>query len=619
MESAAMPTNACIGARRAAPAVTALFMAFLSAGCTTAAGPGPRLTLRINDNWQYQQGESEEMKPPGGPWRNISLPHTWNALDGQDGGDDYFRGPGWYRKTVRVDPRWRDKRVVLRFQGAFVVTDVYWNGEHVGEHRGGFAAFAFDVTRYVRFNAPNSLLVRVSNARYDDVPPLSADFTFFGGIYRSVDLLVLEPVCICPTYFGSPGVFITPRLNSDGSASVEVKTLLSSARNAPAQVRIRTRILDARSATVCDEAVDASVPPAGESTIQQTLGLAVPHLWQARRDPYLYRVVVELSETDCLLDRVEQPLGFRTFEVDPERGFILNGRHYDIHGACMHQDRLNRGWARTESDIAADMKFVLDLGCTAVRLAHYQHNQVTYDLCDRSGIVVWTEIPLINEITASQAFTDNCRQQLCELILQNYNHPSVCFWGLHNEITLRRDGRPDQTALIHELQLLAKQLDSTRLTTCAAAGPVEHPANWQADVMACNLYFGWYNGRPADFAPWIDALFQARPGRAIGVSEYGAGANVAQHEDPPFMPKHDGLWHPVEWQLLFHREHWRMMQQRPRLWCKFVWNLFDFASDGRNEGGVPGRNDKGLVTYDRGTKKPAYDFYRAEWISAPDE
>lgn len=342
-----------------------------------------------------------------------------------------------------------------------------------------------------------------------------------------------------------------------------------------------------------------------------------PRMWRGVLSPHQYRARVELWSNYAVLDRVFTDFGIRTFRVDPQRGFLLNEEPYDLRGVSRHQDRLDKGWAISREDIAEDFRILRELGCTAVRLAHYPHDEIAYEEADRAGLVVWAEIPLVDQIHPSEAFSRTTHQQLREMIEQHFNHPSICFWGVHNEVTAPWKSGPDPTALVAELHRAAKQLDPSRLTVCAACDPVEHPANWQTDLTAFNRYYGWYAGKVEEFGPWADGVHAAHPKTPLGISEYGAGASATLRRWPATQPVHNGPEHPEQWQTELHRGHWMAMRERPYLWCKFIWNGFDFACDARREGDLPGRNDKGLVTFDRKTRKEAFHWYRAAWSSDP--
>jgi beta-galactosidase len=340
-----------------------------------------------------------------------------------------------------------------------------------------------------------------------------------------------------------------------------------------------------------------------------------PHLWNGLSDPYLYHVFVELWNGDAIVDMISQPLGFRSCRIDPNEGFFLNGLHYDLHGVSMHQDWLDRGWAIGDAERTANFALLKEIGATALRLSHYEHAEQTYDLADRNGIVLWSEVPVINRITDSPAFYRNAEQQLRELIRQRYNHPSVVCWGVFNEITLKQG--PVATNLISQLTRIVAEEDPTRPSASAANSKDDDPTTRYSQWLAFNKYFGWYDGQTEGFGAWADRFHAKYPDRAIGITEYGAGASIRQHSENPTEPKPDGHFHPEEYQNLLHEIQWQQMKARPYLWCKFVWNLCDFAADARNEGDTGGRNDKGLVTYDREVRKDAFYWYKANWSAEP--
>ncbi len=578
-----------------------------------------RMDVNLDSDWRFVRQDAAGAQATGfddSSWASLNLPHTWNNLDGETYTKNYYRGIGWYRKHYAVDGNLAGRRFFLKFNGAFSVADVYVNGSFVGEHQGGFAAFAFDVTPLLKVGADNVIAVKVNNAVNTNIPPLSADFTFFGGLYRDVHLLVTDPVQISPLDYGSPGVFLKTTDVSADSANLQVNAIVSNGTETAQTVTVRSVVTDAEKNIVAVLTNVVTLPPAGASNVVATTTIMRPHLWNGLPDPYLYRTFTELWRGSEAVDVVAQPLGFRYFSVDANRGFFLNGRHYDLHGVSMHQDWPDRGWALTDAQRDTNFKLLKEIGATAVRLSHYEHDDNTYQLADQSGIILWSEIPLVNRITESPAFYANAKQQLIELIRQRYNHPSVVCWGVFNEITMKAGPRPVQLA--SELARLAAQEDPTRPSTSAANSGDEEPSNWCTEWSSFNKYFGWYNGRLGDFGPWADEIHAKYPGRKLGISEYGAGASIYQHsEDPVNEPQNSGHYHPEEYQNLFHETYWQEMQARPFLWCKFVWNMFDFAVAGRDEGDTPGRNDKGLVTYDRQVRKDAFYYYKANWTTDP--
>ncbi len=581
---------------------------------------GHREDISLDSGWRFIRQDVTGAQANGfddSGWTNLNLPHTWNNLDGQDGGNNYYRGIGWYRTHYTVDASDTNRCFFLKFDGANIVSDVYVNGNFVGEHQGGFAAFVFDVTPYLNVGGDNVIAVKVNNAYNAGVPPLSADFTFFGGLYRDVHLLVTDPVQVSPLNYGSPGVYLKPTNVSSTSANLQVTALVSNASPAAVNVTVRTVIADAATNVVTALTNMVTLPGASLSNVAANTVIANPHLWNGLADPYLYHVFVEVYNGRNLTDVVGQPLGLRWFRVDPTNGFFLNGRYYDLHGVSMHQDWLNCGWALSNAQRETNFMFMKELGVTAMRMCHYQHNEYEYELADRNGIILWSEIPLVNSTTETTAFYNNAKQQLRELIRQNYNHPAVVCWGMYNELSLNVNTSP--TNLVNQLVQLEAQEDPTRPSTAATLASNGDANSWYPQLSGFNEYFGWYEDPLNGLAAWADAIHAAHPTNCIGISEYGAGASIYQHsENPVSKPGTTGApFHPEEWQNIVHETNWAAMKARPFLWCKFVWNLFNFAVDSRNEGDTPGRNDKGLVTYDRLVRKDAFYFYKANWTTNP--
>lgn len=576
----------------------------------------PRTEISLNAGWRFFAGDEPRAAEPDfddAGWQAVDLPHTWNARDGEDGGNDYRRGAGWYRRHVRIDPPLAGRRLYLQFDGASLMADVWVNGRHLGRHVGGFARFRFDATEALKAGADNVVAVRVDNGRLG-IPPISADFTFFGGLYRGVSLLATDPVQISAMDYGSPGVYIVQKKVTPGTAELEVRTKLENHSAKACDVELRTSILDAGGAVVCTASKTVTLGSHGAVDAAEPLTLAHPHLWNGLADPYLYTARVELYASGRLRDAIEQPLGVRFFHIDPDHGFFLNGHYLDLHGVNRHQDRIDKGWAISEADEAEDFAIIRELGCTAVRVSHYQQSDTWYQRCDKAGVVVWAEIPFVNEALGTPEFLENAEQQLRELIRQNYNHPSIFFWSVGNET---KGAAADH--VIAQLAAVAHEEDPTRLSTLASNHPADDPQNWHTDVVGFNRYNGWYNdNRPiSDLAPEIDRIHADHPRACFGFSEYGAGASIYQHEENPPRPAPKGPFHPEEYQAELHEAYWAALKTRPFVWGKFIWCMFDFASDGRNEGDHSGRNDKGLVTYDRKTRKDAFYFYKANWSDEP--
>lgn len=570
-----------------------------------------RSNLLLNDNWQFRF--SHQVQP--GSAQRVDLPHTWNAQDALAGKVDYKRGLGNYEKKLFVDEKWKGKRLFIRFEGANTVTHLFVNGKCVGEHRGGYGAFVFEITHAVTYGQENSILARVNNAEQLDIMPLVGDFNMYGGIYRDVHLLVTEDVCISPLDYASSGVRLVQDSVSSAYARVNAKIQLSSSSEEDRKVELRLRLKDDKG-TVIQEKCKVVALSAKENIGEEIpVEVVKPHLWNGREDPYLYRVEVALLENGKVLDEVVQPLGLRYYRIDPERGFFLNGRHLQLKGVCRHQDRSEVGNALRKEHHDEDVALMLEMGVNAVRLAHYPQSSYFYDLMDKYGIIVWAEIPFVGPggyadkgFVDTESFRHNGKEQLRELIRQHYNHPSICVWGLFNELKTAGD---NPVAYIKELNELAHQEDPTRWTTSASNQSGE--INYITDAIAWNRYDGWYGGDPGTLGVWLDDMHRQKPELCIGISEYGAGASVYHQQDSLLQPVPSGWWHPENWQTYYHRANWQIISSRPFVWGSFVWNMFDFGAAHRTEGDRPGINDKGLVTYDCKVKKDAFYFYKANW------
>ncbi len=601
------------------PSVLALL---LSVAAAHAAAP--REDTSLDANWRFLRQDVPAASAPAfddSAWEKVTLPHTWNAQDGQDGGSNYYRGPAWYRTHLAVTPA-AGKSYFLQFDGAALVADVFLNGKPVGTHAGGFQAFCFDITPLLNPTGDNVLAVKVNNARDPRVAPLAGDFTIFGGLYRHVHLLTRNNFSIAPIDDGiaSPGIYLKQSNVSADKADVEATINIMGGPGAPkGPVTIQWTLLDADHKALQTGAVGVNLTTVNAGTLitspsEATAKFSIdrPHLWNGIQDPYMYSVQIDVKSGDTILDSDTQPLGLRFFRVDPDKGFFLNGRPYSLHGVNRHQDRLDKGWAISRADMEEDYRLIAGMGCTAVRLAHYQHDQYFYDLCDRGGMAVWAELCLVNDIDLAPEFAQISKQQLTELIKQNYNHPGIFFWSIYNEQHMAVTDQP-RLGLVSSLNALARQLDSTRLTVGASDRPPAHPITLLTDLTAYNRYDGWYTGAPEAWPATLDTLRQALPARAYSMSEYGAGASVIQHQENPPKPTTTARWHPEEWQCLVHEAAWKALAARPYIWGTFLWNFADFGVDSRSEGDTLGRNDKGLVTYDRKIKKDAYYFYQATW------
>jgi len=607
--------------RRFSFILTGLFLLAM-AGLSAVAADSLRESVKLTSGWRFIPNDwPDALRADSSTWEGVELPHTWNAVDGVNGGLDanhrgYRRAPAWYALQLPALDLAHGRRVYLKFNGASVVADVYLNGGHLGQHRGAFGAFAFEITNRLNRTGADELRVRVDNGWVADVAPLAGDFTLFGGIYRPVELIVTPPVCINPLDHASPGVALIQKSVTRDRAEIEVRVAVSRPASGAQYATLRASLLDAAGKLVLRE--DRAVTWAGEAgTAQIPLVVDVPHLWNGVKDPYLYSVASELMVNGRVVDRVIQPLGLRFCRVDPQLGFFLNGAPYLLRGVGCHQDRAGKGWAVSEADERDDLAIIREMGANAVRLAHYPHSATFLDGCDRAGLLVWAEIPLVNKVRNTPEFYANAEQQLVELIRQQRNHPAVVMWGLFNELYHQGPSDPCED-LVARLQAVAKREDPTRLTTAASNQRDRKQINGTPDLIACNTYPGWYDdggpGMSSSVTSWLDATDH----RGLGVSEYGAGASIFQHEDwPPAKPNPTGAWHPEEYQALCHEQQYRQLLQYTAVWGAFVWNAFDFASADRTEGDRHGINDKGLVTYDRQTRKDAFYFYKANWNPDP--
>ena len=569
-----------------------------------------RQDILLNNDWNFRFSHQVQK----GTEVRVDLPHTWNAQDALSGKIDYKRGIGNYEKNLFIRPEWKGKRLFIRFEGVNNIADVFINRRHIGEHRGGYGAFIFEITGKVEYGKENSILVRVNNGEQLDIMPLVGDFNFYGGIYRDVHLLITDETCISPLDYASPGVRLIQDSVSHRYAKVRAIVDLSNGSSGNQEVELNVRLLDGQ--RVVKEGTK-NVNLSGNEVMQQELTFEIdqPHLWNGRQDPFLYQAEVTLFRNGQMVDRVTQPLGLRFYRIDPDKGFFLNGKHLPLQGVCRHQDRSEVGNALRPQHHEEDVALMLEMGVNAVRLAHYPQATYFYDLMDKNGIIVWAEIPFVGPggyndkgFVDLPAFRANGKEQLKELIRQHYNHPSICVWGLFNELTELGE---NPVEYIKKLNVLAHQEDTTRPTTSASNQMGD--LNFITDAIAWNRYDGWYGGTPADLGKWLDRMHKDHPKICIAISEYGAGASIYHQQDSLVKTVPTSWWHPENWQTYYHIENWKTISSRPYVWGSFVWNMFDFGAAHRTEGDRPGINDKGLVTFDRKVRKDAFYFYKANW------
>ncbi len=563
-----------------------------------------RNIISLNCNWRFIQKNAGLPETLPEDWQQVNLPHTWNAIDGMDGNGAYDRGTYWYAKefTTPKQPL-AGGRVYVEILAAGQQATVYVNGTEVTYHEGGYSTFRADITDLCKEDGDNLLVIACSNEYKDSVYPQSADFTFYGGLYRGVNLISVPDAHFDLDYYGGPGLMVTPKPCEEcGGATFEVEAFVT---NPDENFTVLYSIKDADGHEVASAA-----RPADDT--KTTIYVPDVTRWNLD-DPYLYTVTATLQRRNEAYDEVSARVGVRSFSVDPDKGFIINGVETPLRGVSRHQDQLYKGNALSKEDHYHDAELIKELGANTIRLAHYQHNQYFYDACDELGFAVWAEIPFISVFNADPAAHQNCISQMKELIIQNYNHPSIMFWGVSNEILI--GGISEQLVENHkELNDLCHQLDPTRLTTIAhvTMTPVESPIHNITDIESYNHYFGWYGGKMEDNGPWLDNFHKVHPKICLGLSEYGCEGIITYHGPNPACKDYS-----EEYQALYHEHMAKVLDERPWMWSSHVWNMFDFGCAARDEGGVAGRNNKGLMTMDRKTKKDSYFIYQAYWTTKP--
>ena len=578
-----------------------------------------RESQSLNQNWKFARTAEIPAELPEG-WESVSLPHTYNAADGQDGGNDYYRGPAVYVRTLRTPGESKNKEFYLECLGAAMTAEVFLNGTRLSRHEGGFSTFRVRLTEALRpTGCDNLLAIRVDNSENDRVYPQKADFTFYGGLYRDVNLITVPQAHFALIPDGTPGIHVISEVDlAHRSAAVQVDVQTEGVADGET-VELRIFGADDEDSQHAGGAACQTVRAAvRDNHARGSFHLDPVHLWDGLADPYLYTAEAvlisegEAGDEESVLDAVSTRFGVRSFRVDPEKGFFLNGRPYPLRGVSRHQDRLGVGNAITPAMMEEDMAVIRDIGANSLRLAHYQQAQAFYDLCDENGILVWAEIPFITKFM--EKGIQNTLDQMRELITQSSNHPSIYCWGLSNEITASSPVTEELMENHRMLQKLCHEMDPTRPTVMAHAFMLEKdsPLIGIADLGCYNLYFGWYLGELDQNDSFLDEYHSLYPERAIGLAEYGADANIQFHAEHPAQGDYS-----EEFQCVYHEHMVRMIQDRPYLWTTYVWNLFDFAADGRDEGGKKGQNQKGLVEFDHKTRKDAFYLYKALWSREP--
>lgn len=560
--------------------------------------------MELNRDWYFTKENTVIPSTLPVNWEKVHLPHTWNGQDGQDGKGDYHRGACWYAREFSTPASSGSLRTYLEVLACSLTGKVYVNGKEAGYHEGGYSSFTLDITDLLNPSGSNLLVICADNSDQSHIYPRMADFTFYGGLYRGVNLITVPQTHFDLEYLGAPGLTITTKVQpEDNSALIHLNSFVV---NSGDDYTVRYLITDH-----LDNPVAEVWRPAMEP--QTDVLLPHPHLWQGVEDPYLYHCTASLVYRNETVDEVSSAFGIRSFHVDPEKGFFLNGKPMMLRGVSRHQDRLHKGYALTRAEHYEDAALIAELGANTVRLAHYQHSRDFYDACDEYGFIVWAEIPYISSQNDDPAAHENCRSQMKELICQNFNHPSICFWGISNEITIAGE-KPGMVENHTDLHKLAKSLDPSRLTTIAHVSmlPVDSALHGITDVESYNHYFGWYGGTYDNNEKWLDNFHEAHPQICLGLSEYGAEGIITYQPDEPKCRDYS-----ESYQALYHEHMAKILMERPYLWSTHVWNMFDFGCDARDEGGTAGRNNKGLVTIDRKIKKEAFYVYKAYWSREP--
>lgn len=629
-----------------------------------AAPPAVRTIMTLSDDWRFKQDNAlngaEAPSFPDADWAKVSVPHTWNRVGyyltdpashvNRADNVDKTLGVGWYRLNFTPPGALAGRKLWLEFDAASRIATVWLNGVRLGEHKGAFARFRFDATAAARPGQANELVVKVDNSQpapgspTADVLPLTGDFFVYGGLYRSVRLVATNRVHLDMLDSGGPGVYARTAKADSRKAVVEVRTRIANDRGEPTSVRLSTRLVDAQGRTAASASRPVELAPGAVLEVPQSLEVARPHLWQGKADPYLYHLVTEVGPSGRPLDRLDQAFGVRTIRLDPDKGLFLNGKALRLHGVGYHQDREGKGWAIAPADVDADIKLLMDMGVNTLRLTHYQHGQAVHDLADRYGLILWDELPLVSAWTLpgqtepSPGLVANAKQQLRELIRQNFNHPSVANWNLANEVDFGNEAPgflpgassqpPDPKPLLAELRDVERSEDPGRpssIATCCEARATRAPGGTYpitataADTSGANRYFGWYYGKVDELGAHLDLLHARRPSQPEALTEYGGGAALSIHTDDVLggAPDAGGADQPEEYQSYLHERSWPQIAARPYLWSSWLWSAFDFASTARREGDSQDINTKGLISFDRKVKKDAYFFYRANWTAAP--
>ncbi|WP_394364757.1 glycoside hydrolase family 2 protein [Parabacteroides goldsteinii] len=574
----------------------------------------------FNSGWSFKKAPAEKELAINAPkwdkgWSEVEIPHTWNAKDMQVQANSFYEGTAYYKKQYFFPAELKDKRVFLRFEGVGSCAEVFVNGMLATSHKGGYSAFACEISPLLKAGEENEIIVKADNKSRPDVIPVNHNlFGVYGGIYRPVWLVVTEPCNISVTDCASPGVYVTQKNVSKKQADVKVKVKLDNGTLQPVPVTLQNTIYDQEGKQVATHSQSFELSAQGEQAYESSFTIKKPTLWQGRENPYLYKVVSRLIKDGQVIDEMVQPLGLRKYEIIAGKGFYLNGEKYPMYGVTRHQDWWGLGSALKNENHDFDLATIMDVGATTVRFAHYQQSDYLYSRCDSLGLIIWAEIPFVNRVTGQEA--ENCRNQLREMIRQSFNHPSIYVWGLHNEVYQPHQYTKELTQSLHDL---AKTEDPDRYTVSVNGyGHMEHPVNLVADIQGMNRYFGWYEKKIQDIKPWVENLEKEYPHQKLMLTEYGADANLNHQTE--YLG--DALnwtkeFYPETFATKTHEYQWSVIAAHPYIIASYLWNTFDFCAPMWVRGGVPARNMKGLVTFDRKIKKDSYFWYKANWSKEP--
>ncbi len=594
--------------------LSSLFFIFF----TTYVFSQPRETTSLNNNWEFSLNNADikSLDSDSVQWETINVPHTWNNKDIQSGEKVYY-GTGWYKKELPPGQFKKDREYFLRFEGVGQYAEVYMNSKFVGEHLGSYSAFVFNITRFILPDTTNTLLVKVNNELNLSYPKDNFLFGIYGGIYRPVSLISTGELHIALIDNASSGVFIHQNEVSHEKASLTIVTDLKNDGSEIHNVKLKQSLYSQEGELIATSTEDFSLYPGGIKPVNSRMEIGNPHLWNGRKDPYLYRMETELIQNGRVLDKISNTTGIRFYRIDKEKGFILNGEPYRLYGVCRHQEWENKGNALLPKHHKKDMELIYEIGATSIRLAHYEQADYIYSLADSMGILIWAEIPFINGY--KEGADGNAIQQLTELIKQRFNHPSIFVWGMHNEV-LKNNIVSQPVNLTIKLNNLAKTLDPSRYTVSVSNlwWLFNHRIHQHTDLQGFNQYTGWYGGKPEELSKWIKNYHTAKPDIRFSISEYGAGGNIDQQSnDIQTTPDPKCQFFPEPYMTHYHEVTYSAIKRNPFIWGSYVWNMFDFSVPEWDRGGIKERNHKGLITYDRKTKKDAFFWYKANWSDEP--